>query len=218
MKKTMVMAGLVLLLAACGNDDRPKSEASGVSGAEGPERVSTVAVPEGGLSGPEDRAALTEEARAATRALGELLKEELEAVMKEGGPVEGMDICSVIAPDLTQMVSSENGMEVRRVSLKSRNAVLGAPNAWQIEVLRDFDARRAKGEDPASLVYVEVVDNQYRFMAAIPTSPVCLHCHGTAISPEVQARLKDLYPHDQAVGYREGDLRGAFVVTKELDR
>ena len=54
-------------------------------------------------------------------------------------------------------------------------------------------------------------------MKAIPTDGLCLQCHGTAIPAEVADKLAELYPHDKAVGYREGDIRGAFVVTSLLD-
>jgi len=36
------------------------------------------------------------------------------------------------------------------------------------------------------------------------------------LSPDVTATLAALYPQDQATGYQEGDLRGAFVVVKNL--
>ena len=44
--------------------------------------------------------------------------------------------------------------------------------------------------------------------------PVCLSCHGPpgSLDPEVTTALKNLYPQDEATGYRMGDLRGAFVV------
>jgi len=60
------------------------------------------------------------------------------------------------------------------------------------------------------------VNNEFRFMKAIPMAANCLQCHGTEISPAVSAKLTELYPQDKAVGYKEGDLRGAFVVVKNL--
>jgi hypothetical protein len=57
---------------------------------------------------------------------------------------------------------------------------------------------------------------QFRFMKAIPTGALCLQCHGSNMSPEVSARLAELYPGDKATGYTEGDIRGAFVVTRNL--
>ena len=62
----------------------------------------------------------------------------------------------------------------------------------------------------------EVVGNEFRFMKAIPTGAVCLKCHGTDLSPAVTAKLTELYPDDKATGFKEGDLRGAFVVVKNL--
>ena len=54
-------------------------------------------------------------------------------------------------------------------------------------------------------------------MKAIPTAPLCLQCHGEAIAPPVAEKITKLYPEDKATGFREGDIRGAFVVTKLLD-
>jgi hypothetical protein len=31
-----------------------------------------------------------------------------------------------------------------------------------------------------------------------------------------KTRLETLYPHDQAMGYKEGDIRGAFSITQPL--
>jgi hypothetical protein len=53
-------------------------------------------------------------------------------------------------------------------------------------------------------------------MKAIPTAAQCLNCHGESISPEVDAKLKALYPNDQARGFKEGDLRGAFTLAKPV--
>jgi hypothetical protein len=53
-------------------------------------------------------------------------------------------------------------------------------------------------------------------MKAIPTEAMCLTCHGTEISPAVLTRVNQLYPQDKAIGFKEGDLRGAFVVVKNL--
>jgi hypothetical protein len=33
------------------------------------------------------------------------------------------------------------------------------------------------------------------------------------LSPDVAAKLHDLYPQDRATGFSVGDLRGAFIIT-----
>jgi hypothetical protein len=76
------------------------------------------------------------------------------------------------------------------------------------------------GEELATMAWSEISENdgkeQFRFMKAIPTGALCLQCHGSQISPEVTARLAELYPQDKAHGYSEGEIRGAFVVTRDL--
>jgi hypothetical protein len=54
-------------------------------------------------------------------------------------------------------------------------------------------------------------------MKAIPTGALCLQCHGLDIAPPVAEKIAELYPYDKATGYREGDIRGAFVVTKLIE-
>jgi hypothetical protein len=154
-------------------------------------------------------------ALAAIKAYGETLKGELMAAMQSGGPVTAIEVCKVRAPAIAEAVSREHDLDVHRVSLKNRNPA-NAPNAWQREVLLQFEQRRAAGEDPASLVWQDTVDTpeggEFRLMKAIPTAGLCLGCHGEAMPEPVAEKIAALYPDDRATGFREGDIRGAFVV------
>lgn len=213
MNKSLLMIGLAVLLSACGEKTEKVAEAP----AEAPKAAEQATAPAQQAAAPAvDKAVLAEEAKAAVQALGSTLKGELEAAMKAGGPVEAMGICHTKAPEIAKAVSTEKGLQVSRVSLKNRNPDMGVANEWQTKVLNDFETKKAAGEDPATLVHAEVVGSEFRFMKAIPTAAVCLNCHGTDLSPAVTAKLSELYPNDKAVGYKEGDLRGAFVVVKNL--
>lgn len=147
------------------------------------------------------------------------LKGELEAAIKEGGPSHAIPVCKARAPAIAQEISAKSDWKVGRTSLRLRNAGLNQPDAWERNVLEQFEARKAKGEDLAAMDYSEVVDQEgqqtFRYMKAIPTQELCLNCHGTAIKPEVAASLDKYYPGDQARGFREGDLRGAFTLSKK---
>ena len=57
-----------------------------------------------------------------------------------------------------------------------------------------------------------------RYMKALPTQALCLNCHGgpDKIAAEVKARLTEIYPDDKAVGYSEGQIRGALTVKRAL--
>ena len=85
-------------------------------------------------------------------------------------------------------------------------------------MLREFEARKAAGEDPAAIDRAAFAvcngKRTFRYMKAIGTQPVCPLCHGAGIAPEVAARLDALYPEDRARGFEVGDIRGAFSITQ----
>lgn len=158
-------------------------------------------------------------AKAAIKELATALQSELKTAMQTGGPVAAIGVCNTRAMPITQRVAAEQGLHLSRVSLKNRNPA-NVPNEWQSAVLKDFQQQKAEGKGIESLAWSETVnldgEKEFRFMKAIPTGGVCLMCHGTDISPEVSRVLADLYPMDQATGYSEGDIRGAFVVTRQV--
>ena len=167
-----------------------------------------------------DEANTEVQARDAVAVFSAALQSELAAAMHAGGPLNAIEVCQERAPAIAAAVSLDSGMELARVSLRNRNPG-NAPNAWQAAVLEEFEARRAAGEKIDALTWQEIADSngrqEFRFMKAIPTASLCLACHGQALAPPVAAKLAELYPDDKATGFREGDLRGAVVVTRYLD-
>lgn len=223
MKPFLLLVSLTTLLAACGADDKqaaaPKADAvpatQAAPVAEAPAAVSTPSTAD------YDKAALVAEAKLAVQALGGNLKQELQLAMKAGGPLNAIPVCYEKAPEIAKTVSAEQGLQVSRVSLNNRNPVMGKATDWQSAVLQDFDTRKAAGESPDTLAFTQITEHdgksEFRFMKAIPTGSLCLNCHGADLKPEVTAKIAELYPEDKAVGYKEGDLRGAFVVVKSLN-
>jgi len=159
-------------------------------------------------------------AQEAIAAFAGALKAELTSAMQAGGPVNAIEVCNSRAPAIAEAVSLDSGMQLSRVSLRNRNPA-NAANAWQAGVLEEFETRRKAGERVDALAWQETVEHagqrEFRFMKAIPTAGLCLACHGEAIAPPVVEKIAELYPADKATGFREGDIRGAFVVTKALD-
>ena len=158
-------------------------------------------------------------AKAAIKTLAGALQKELKASMQSGGPVAAIEVCNTRALHISHSVSTETGMRVGRVSVKNRNP-LNAANDWQTVVLESFEAQKAAGAGVQSLSWTETVatdnGNEFRFMKAIPTSGICLACHGVTLAPGIGDKLAELYPEDKATGFNEGDIRGAFVVTRLL--
>lgn len=167
------------------------------------------------LARAEDLSTRKQEAAAIVQAFFGEMKGALEAGMAQGGPVNAISVCNEKAPAIAAAHAARTGWSVGRTSLKLRNRA-NAPDAWERAVLEEFEARKAAGEKPDTLVKAELVDGAFRFMKAIPTGNPCLNCHGGDIAPEVGARLKALYPQDQATGFRVNDLRGAFTLSRKL--
>lgn len=169
-----------------------------------------------------DERAMTEAARQTAISMQKNLAGKLLAQIDKGGPASAIGVCATIAPEVASELSRQSGWRVTRVSLKVRNPVLGTPDAWEQQVLREFDERAARGEKPESLEHTETVTEPqgrvFRYMKALPVQETCLTCHGDADkqSPELKARLATYYPKDQATGYQVGQIRGALTVKRPL--
>jgi hypothetical protein len=161
----------------------------------------------------------TQEARGLVKEFFGALKGELEAAMKAGGPINAIGTCNLKAPEIAHQLSQRSGWELARTSLKLRNQD-NAPDSWEKNVLLSFEARKKSGEDITNMELAGIVESEgkltFRYMKAIPTGELCLKCHGDNIDAKVAERLDALYPDDQARGYKQGDIRGAFTFEKGL--
>ncbi len=160
---------------------------------------------------------LVNEAKSLIQTFAGQLKPKLKQSLTEGGPVHAIEVCSKEAPAIAAGISADSGWQVRRVSLKARNAASATPDDWERQVLEQFDQWQQQGKKPQQLVYFSRQDKQFRFMKAQVVAPLCLTCHGTDINDEVAATLDQHYPEDVARGYSLGQVRGAFSLVKQLD-
>ncbi|MCP4933598.1 MAG: DUF3365 domain-containing protein [bacterium] len=166
-----------------------------------------------------DQDKLTKEARTVMKGVGKQLKTTLVSAMKKGGPVNALGVCNTKAGPITMRNARETGWDIGRTSLKLRNPSNGA-DAWELAVLKDFEAKKAAGANPKKLEYSAIIEKDgkkiFRYMKAIPTAAPCLHCHGKQIQAPVKEKIAAHYPSDKAIGFKRGDIRGAFSVSKEL--
>ena len=158
--------------------------------------------------------ALLKEARQQTKQLAIQLKKTLKKSMKADGPEAAIKVCNTRAPEIAAELS-QGDWTVGRTALKIRNGN-NAPDAWEAAVMQDFAARLKDGADPKSLEASKTEDGTFRYMKAIPTGGVCLACHGEKIAQPIVAKLDELYANDQARGFKQGELRGAFTLSKTL--
>lgn len=194
---TLALAGSALALAAAAPGGAPRTAAA--------------------LSPEEIAAGVRLSAAASDRFQAQLLA-ALEKAMAEGGVEGAVEVCSQEAPAIAAQVSADTGASVRRTALRTRNPA-AAPDGFERAVLEGWVGApmEAPGRPKAHHAVIAGPDGQpaLRYMRAIPLRAQCLACHGDPeqMSEELRATIAARYPADRAVGFAEGDLRGAFSVS-----
>lgn len=160
----------------------------------------------------EEVVAIPEQGKALIQSFATDLKAELQEAIKAGGLKNGIAVCSEKAPAIAQKYSN-NQWQIKRTSLKVRNPA-NTPTEFERGMLLQFELKKSEGLPINKLSYYGVEKSEsgemHRLMKAIPTQALCLGCHGDNLSDDVKSELKLRYPEDQAVGFKEGDIRGAF--------
>ncbi|MCO4845424.1 MAG: DUF3365 domain-containing protein [Sulfurovum sp.] len=145
--------------------------------------------------------------------LGGRLKSQLQMHIKaDKTALSAMGFCSAKAEDITKEVNKKlpKYALVRRTALKIRNEN-NAPDALDIKVMEEYEARiAAKTFLPTDIKVVEEGDTT-RIYKPLTTQGVCLKCHGSDISKEIQKEITAKYPNDKAVAFKEGSFRGVIV-------
>ena len=158
-----------------------------------------------------------QQARELVKAFGGDLKTVLKTSMKSAGPIKALSECNIQAMPIAEKNSSSSPWDIARTSLKVRNENNQA-DEWETQVLQLFEQRKADGEAIETMEYAETIKTAektiYRYMKPIPTTGLCLTCHGETLADEVNNKVKVLYPHDNATGFSLGDIRGAFTLQK----
>jgi hypothetical protein len=158
-------------------------------------------------------AAAVEASRELVGSLKTALETELRAALQTGGLEAGIKVCRDKAQPITAEVTAQAvDAEITRVALRLRNPA-NAPDELSREVLERWTAQVAAGGE------IPQADVRHTTAGTIVHQPIplganCLMCHGDpeSLRPEVTEALAAAYPADEATGFAEGDLRGAFRV------
>jgi hypothetical protein len=148
-----------------------------------------------------ERPAKAAEAVAALRS--QLLAALTQAL--ERGPDAAVDACRVEAPRIAERVAAA-GVAVGRTSHRLRNPA-NAPEPWMVPLL---DELRAAPAQPGAWRSVDLGVRGTGYVEPIYLQPLCATCHGESVAPALLERIRALYPTDEAVGFRVGELRGLF--------
>ena len=114
---------------------------------------------------------------------------------------------------------NEKNFSIKRVSLKPRNKS-NQPNLYEKEILEKFNILNIKNNKNLILEHNEIItndnNNKFVYVKAIRIKELCLNCHGSNINDDLKKEIQKLYPDDQAINYKLNDIRGAFVVYRNI--
>ena len=162
----------------------------------------------------EEQKVFIEKGQAIAAATFAELSGKLTAAIEEKGIAGAMEYCNLVALPLVDSLSQVHNATIRRTSLKVRN-LKDEPQNWEQEILTDFEKKAQQGEALKPVIR-QPDDRTVAFAAPIKVLPLCLKCHGTVgtdISDGDYQTIQALYPQDQAINYKEGDLRGMWSIT-----
>ena len=163
-------------------------------------------------------AAALHRSRAAAQELLGRVRTVLMKTMADGGAVNAVTVCADTAQEIARRMQTENGLSVRRVSDRWRNAA-DIPDGYEADALKRFAGMKSEGLLRESTEHSEYVADsaggRFRYLRPIFVQDMCLTCHGDrgTMKDLINTVLQERYPADRAVGYRKGDLRGAVSVT-----
>lgn len=142
----------------------------------------------------------------------------LGSALEKGGVSHAIDFCSVEAIPITQELSNEFNVDIKRATHKPRNPENFA-NADEMKVIQNWQNQMESGEEISPVA--SKINDHYQVYAPIRIgNQLCLQCHGdkgSDIQPDNVELLQSIYNEDQATGFEMGDLRGLWSIRMPAD-
>jgi hypothetical protein len=122
-------------------------------------------------------------------------------------------------PEWGKEASDAAKFDFSRTALGVRNPA-NAPDDWERRQMETFNFLMDAGLDPSTFEAAEIVQEGdqkvFRWLRPAQMTEACLVCHGEAMDERIKLLLLQEYPLDEASGYSENQLGGAFSVRKVL--
>jgi hypothetical protein len=137
----------------------------------------------------------------------------LGTAMSRGGIPHAIEYCNVNAINLTDSVSTQYGVDIRRASHKPRNPDNRASGEESASI-EAFIQRIHEGRELSPRLIYE--DDKVTYHSPIRlVAYTCLSCHGEKsedIRDQDLAIINEHYPQDEATGFDLEELRGIWSV------
>jgi hypothetical protein len=154
------------------------------------------------------------EARALAQDLKAGLMKNLSEKISKEGVEAAVPFCHENVRPIAKSISGERSkkFEFGRSSHKVRNKNNTSP-AWMAPYLKEFQGKQ-KGEVKKSFIIHTLEDSKRVYLEPLYVEARCLQCHGENISKNIKNKIRQLYPEDNATGFKLGEFRG-FIWIKE---
>lgn len=142
------------------------------------------------------------------------LSSNLQQALKDSGVSYALSYCNVEAMPLTDSLSENFGVDIRRASHMPRNQENRADSLELVTIQNYINTLKAGGELKP---YTYRTGTGAVFHAPIRIAgQLCLNCHGRPgddISEKDMEIINKLYPKDEATGFALRELRGIWSVS-----
>lgn len=147
-----------------------------------------------------------------------LLGKTLKSTINAQGVEAAIQYCNISSYPLLESLSKKYGADIKRASLRLRNPK-DAPDEIESEILEAYQYSLDQGL--AINDNVQIIDDSYLLYTKpiMMGDPVCLNCHGEVgdeVTETTYSKIMELYPEDNALNHKTGDLRGIWSI--KLDK
>jgi hypothetical protein len=148
-----------------------------------------------------------------TQRTAQSLQKALKGAIDSNGIIGAIDYCNLHAVEITQQATEQENHTIKRTALKLRNPN-NKPGVRDKMVLKLFEEASGRGEKIGATLDLHETGEVF-YYEPIMMKPLCLNCHGEPgkqINEATFNAIKANYPKDKAMGYKEGEFRGLWVV------
>ncbi|HEY9113221.1 MAG TPA: DUF3365 domain-containing protein [Bacteroidales bacterium] len=142
------------------------------------------------------------------------IKNALQNAIKDGGLEYALEYCNVNAMPITDSVSMNEHVQIRRLAKKYRNP-LNETDENESNIYKSYVIKWINGQYMYPMV-IPGKNNHPVYFDPMLVEALCLNCHGTPgeqINPELSKKIAELYPNDKAIDFKAGELRGMWSIT-----
>lgn len=139
----------------------------------------------------------------------------LTKTITKSGTTQAIEFCNANALKMVDSLSQRYNCTIQRVSDKYRNPADQPLSKLDKAILGEYKTNHLAGKKLISSVN-RSKNQTYYYKPITIAMPTCLKCHGdksTDIEAATLQKIQELYPNDQAFGYKQGDFRGVWKIT-----